>query len=105
MKTSNQIPSCMANIVREDMRIESFKKFDFTKFSMPMIVIYDKPLDYNEHYAARAWTYDPILKRYVPTRYVVVKESYESIIKEIPFNFARVERCIEDDPCIVEIYI
>lgn len=105
MKTSNQMPSCMANIIREDLKIDSFRRFDFSKFTMPMIVIYEKPLDYSNSYVARVYNYDPILKRYVPTKYVAVKESYESLIKEIPLNLAKVERCVEDDPCIVEIYM
>ncbi len=102
---SNSMPLAMNNIIRNDVVMDSFKKFNFSTFVMVMIVIYFSPSDYEDKYIARVWTFDPILRRHVPTKFMMIKDTLDEVRQELPPILTKIDRFDNDDKCIVEVYL
>lgn len=84
-----------------DIVLESFLGINLQKVCrVPIIAVYKNPSDYPEQYVARLWD---IHKR--PTRFVMVKESLESIRQNILATMTRLDPCQDDDPILVETWI
>lgn len=84
----------------EDIRIKDFCKIlNSNEFKMPIIVIYEKPKDYPNHYIARVWDADK------PTNAVMIRDSLEEIRSEMPCSFVKVNRFDKDDNCIIEVWV
>ncbi len=86
-------------------RIKEEKRFYYSEMLrkvrlMPMIVIYDHPTDYPNHYVARVWDIDK------PTGMMIAANTLEEIRESIPRKHMKcIGRRPEDDPHIVEVWI
>lgn len=82
-----------------DIFLEDFLRINIYKLvRIPMIVIYNKPKNYPEHYIARLWDGNK------PTNYTIIRDSLDSIRAAIP-PMNRISRSEKDDPVIVETWI
>jgi len=71
---------------------------------LPMIVIYEKPLDFPDKYVARLWNICGGDGR--PTEVAVTGETLDEIRGKIPFQtMIPIGRFTEDDPHVVEVWI
>ncbi len=68
-----------------------------------MFVIYDSPLDLPCLFVARRWEVDALGER--PTDDFAIALSLEAIREEIPPGLARLPRCTDDEPHIVEVWL
>lgn len=86
---------------RNDIVIDNFLHMDMrTIVSVPIIAVYEKPLDYPDKYVARLWGI-----KNKPTSIVVVKDSLEEIRNAIPKGMHRLGATSMDDPVLIETYI
>lgn len=86
-------------------QVETLDLVDFSKLTVPMIVIYDKPLDFPESFIGRIWDIDK--GKAMPTNTFIVRDSIEEIREDI-LNagfFYKFERAAGDDPSIVETWM
>lgn len=76
---------------------------DLSGLDMPLITIYEKPLDFPLQYAARIWSG----KGPRPTDTVIVKDTLDALREDI--RAAGFQTCFKradgDDPCIVETWM
>lgn len=79
--------------------LDDFRQFNFKFGDLPMIVIYDKPLDFPEYYVARLFSGDRA------TRYCVIHKSLEGILDAIPRSFVELGRTLDDDVKIITVFI
>jgi hypothetical protein len=84
--------------MRKTTLVDSFTGLDYTKYRMPLITVYDSPSDYPGKFIARLFDVQN------PTEFAVVKNTLEEVRMSIPFQH-RLERRIEDDPNIVEVWL
>lgn len=86
-----------------DRQLVSFRQADFSNMSLPMITIYDHPLDYPNAYVARVWE----AKTLTPTNVVVCKKNLEELRKDIQAAgfLVRIDGKVEADPVILETWI
>jgi hypothetical protein len=71
--------------------------------SLKIITIYNKPLDYPNHFIAREYFVNPEKK---VTGNVIAKEKTLSLVrKKIPRNMIRIIRSPEDDINVIETWI
>lgn len=86
-----------------DRKLVSFRQADFSNMSLPMITIYDHPLDYPNAYVARVWE----AKMLAPTNVVVCKKNLEELRKDIQAAgfLVRIDGKVEADPVILETWI
>ena len=84
----------------KDLVFDNFQTNMIKSFStLPIIVIYNKPKDYPDHYVARLFDKDK------PTKAIMLKETLEELRKGIPIYMIRMSRSATDDRNIVESYI
>lgn len=81
------------------MSVKTFKDLDFRQFTMPIITVYDKPLDYPTKFVARLYDLQKA------TEFAVIADSLEEIRKTIPGWMVKMDRDMSDVKSIVEIYI
>lgn len=79
--------------------LRTFYDLDFSDFKIPMIVVYDHPIDCPTKFTARVFDVDKL------TCYAVVADSLDEIRKNISSCFVRLDRQETDDPVIVEVWI
>lgn len=86
-----------------DRKLVSFRQADFSNMSLPMITIYDHPLDYPNTYVARVWE----AKILTPTNVVVCKKNLEELRKDIQAAgfTVRIDERLEYRPVILETWI
>ncbi len=86
---------------REDKIVNG--AFDYNKLikiaRLPMICIYNHPIDYPKNYVARVWDANH------PTHLVALADTLEEIREKIPPNMTKLPPMKEDDPVIVEVWI
>ena len=87
-----------------DIVIDSFREIDIRALTeIPMITIYNKPVDYPGKYVARLIGFKdgaPLI-----FRHIVIKEKLEDLRNSIPDGMVKLRPSENDDPKIVEIYI
>lgn len=74
----------------------------------PMIVVSKNTADYGEKYVARLWRYvfdEHIELRHEPTKYVIIADSLTEISNHIPWFLNFIPRFLEDDDCIVGVFL
>lgn len=86
-------------MVNQDRLINSFSEINFTKYKMPIIVIFSSPIDYQDMYIAR------VFDVHKPTNYILTRTNLEAIRKEIPKGFSLIKNSPGDDATIVETWI
>lgn len=79
--------------------LESFVDYDFTNCVLPLITVYNRPLDFPDKYVARLFDLDKA------TVYAIVKDNIEEIHESLPAGFTRMDRNKVDDPNIVEVWL
>lgn len=79
--------------------LSTFYDMDFSGFRIPMIVVYDHPIDCPTKFVARLFDLDKL------TKYAIVADSLEELQENIPPRFFRLARQENDDPTIVEIWV
>ena len=83
-----------------NIELTSFQDFNFSEsIKLPIIVIYNKPTDFNDKYVARLFNVD------LPTPYIVLKNTMDELINEIPKGFIMMNRDKTDDPVIECVFI
>lgn len=104
MKTENA-GNAAADIVVEsfiDSIIKLFCRADSAPWAaslVPLIVIYERPMDYPDRFVARLWATS------TPTNYVAFGESLEEVRKSVLPGMRNIGRNGKDDPCIVEVWV
>lgn len=84
-----------------DMVLEDFKNLNLnTIVNVPIIAVYDSPVDYPGQYVARLWDI-----RNKPTQFIIVKDNIEEIRMAIPNHMTRLGPNSMDDPDIIETWI
>ena len=83
----------------ETQVIPTFNEFNFSSFKMPMIVVYDHPIDCPAYFVARLFDFE---KR---TKYAIVANNLDELQENIPQHFAKLNRQNDDDPAILEVWI
>jgi len=68
-------------------------------FKVPMVVIYERPIDYPEHYVARLWDTDK------PSCIIMVSPTYEELRNKMPKGMINIKRSQIDDERIYETWI
>lgn len=79
----------------------SFADVDLSDLKLPMIVIYEKPSDFPNHFVARIW--EATIP--APTDVAMVESTLDAIHAGIPGRFIRMDRTPGDDPNILETWI
>ena len=79
--------------------VDDLNDVDYVGMPYPMIVIYDHPKDYPDHFVARVWCLGQ------PTQYISLSKSADSLRKEIPEGFTITKKPEGEDPVILETYI
>lgn len=110
----------MVEVKKYDVVLDTFRTTkDVDIFNIlsrtPLIVIYKNTAEYGDKYVARLWEYRKLNKnspftqlpqsRYIPTIYIVLADSMAEISKKIPWFLNFLPRYMDDDPCIVGVYI
>lgn len=81
------------------MRIYSLLNVDYSRYKLPIIVVYKKPLDYPNHYVARLFDSDK------PTDIHMIRKNLDPLRRQIPKQFVNVKRDPRDENHIVESYV
>ncbi|WP_218571298.1 hypothetical protein [Paenibacillus oralis] len=71
----------------------------FNRFRVPIISITYNTSDFPHKYAGRLFDLDQ------PTPYIVIRNTLEELRQEIPPHFSVLERSVNDDPVIVEVWV
>ena len=81
--------------------ITSTKELDTSNLKVPVIVVYEHPDDYPEYYVARVFNVDK------PTDTIMLKDKLSEIQDDIRANtdMMFMLRGVEDEPCIVGVWI
>lgn len=87
----------------ESQIVSDFHNVDFSNLDLPMIVLYDKPKDFPEHFVARIFNISH--GNVQATDMCMIAGSAEEIRTGIPPRFARIERHEDDDANIVESWL
>lgn len=83
--------------------IAGFQYADFSDLDLPMIVVYEHPLDFPDSYVARVFNVSKSAVQ--PTDMIMLGATLEDIRGGIPDGFFRMERCAMDDWQIVESWV
>ena len=62
-------------------------------------VIYDHPIDFPNEFVARKFILDK------PTKDMIVMPSLDEVRKMLPPDLTRLDRCLEDDPRMIEVWL
>lgn len=84
-----------------EKRIASMKEVDLSDLHMPIIAIYDSPVDFKGKFAARIFDLNK------PTDTIMVKDTWEEIYEDIRknTNMAYMIRDPRDPPSLVGVWI
>ena len=79
-------------------------RFDYARLlkqtTLPIITVYNHPLDYPDKFVARVWDVDR------PTNLAAIADTYEELLQAIPVHqMTRMEPSEKDDPVIRETWI
>jgi hypothetical protein len=85
--------------MRTSVILRSFNEIDFGRYRLPIITVYDNPIDFEGKCVARLFDCDEA------TRYCVVSDSIDELLSDIPLRFSKIEKMEDDDPNIVAIYV
>lgn len=83
----------------EKIQLQTMIEVDYNQFQMPMITVYDSPLDFPNKFVARIFDLEN------PTPYFMVKDTYKEIRKEIPRHFTNIGRQFGDKQAIKEVWV
>ncbi|KYG90807.1 hypothetical protein A0U40_17925 [[Bacillus] sp. KCTC 13219] len=86
-------------IIRTNFEVETFIDMDLSKCEIPLIVVYERPLDFPNEFVGRLFNVDR------PTEFFVRGATEGDIISKIPGSFTRLPRSPADEPHIVCAYI
>lgn len=78
--------------------LSTFHHFNFSVVVMPLIVVFDQPIDCPSQYVARLFDLDK------GTQYAVVADGLDELRSKIPQQFVKLNRHESDDPVIVEVW-
>lgn len=67
--------------------------------SIPLIVVYENPLDFPGKFVGRLWYLDRA------TPYAIVKDTFEEVVEEISPQMVKLPVSFRDDPIIVATYV
>lgn len=81
--------------------VNSFAEVDFSDMRLPMLVVYERPKDFPNHYVVRVWE----ASANQPTNIAAIAKSLDLARAMIPGGFVRLDRDPSDDPVIVESYV
>lgn len=84
---------------REDATIAHWNATQ--KGDLPQFVIYRSPADYPGKYVVRMWR---TLVDAGPTPFIGITNTLDAAREIVPFGLFRMQRFVEDDPCIVEVW-
>lgn len=85
---------------KKDLVMETFRDGPIHNLAkLPIIVLYEKPIDYPEHYVARLFNVNK------PTKVIVIKDSLQELRKTIPVHMLKINRSTLDESQIIESYI
>ena len=85
---------------KKDLVMETFRDGPIHSLAkLPIIVLYEKPTDYPEHYVARLFNGDK------PTKMVAIKDSLPELRRTIPVQMVKISRSTLDESQIIESYI
>lgn len=94
----------MKNIAEKENRmVESLCQVDFSELEVPLVTVYEQPLDFSDAFVARVWDG----KGPKPTNVMIKRSSVREIREDIAAaGFATVfPRAEDDDPYIVETWM
>lgn len=85
----------------ENKVVESIREVDFTDMKMPMIVVYEKPLDFPDKYIARVFECEK------PTNVIIIRDSLQECRDDITVAgfLVCLERSDDDVLSVVETWI
>ena len=86
----------------ENIFVFDFKsQIDYSRFDLPMIIVYSHPSDFPDKFVARLFD----LQR--PTPYIAIADSLSDIRNIIPYpgRFHKMPRSKYDAPSITEVYM
>jgi hypothetical protein len=66
-------------------------------------VIYDHPRDYSDKFVARLWKVSA--GRMIATEEMHLADTLEEVRGKVPQGLYRLARFLDDDPCIVEVWL
>jgi hypothetical protein len=87
------------NPMAKSIEVTSWDQVDFSDIKMPIITIYQDPLDYPQKYVARLFNLTD------PTNVVMLGDNYEELVRRKPLAMVSFNRSPDDDPKIVETWI
>jgi hypothetical protein len=79
----------------EDINLRTISEF-------PMIGVYYNPKDYPKKYVARVFDIRP--GEVYATRYIMICDSLEELRSVMPDGFSRMNKSLNDDPELVEVW-
>ncbi|MEK5357995.1 hypothetical protein [Paenibacillus sp. FSL L8-0709] len=79
--------------------LPTYQNVVFSNFRLPMIVVFDHPIDCPTKFVARLFELN------VPTKYATVADNLDELRSQLPLSFNRLDRHTSDDPTIVEVCI
>lgn len=83
----------------KSIEVTSWEQVDFSDMKMPIITIYQYPLDYPQKYVARLFDLTS------PTNVFMLGDNYEELVSHKPFMMTILNRSPNDDAKIVEVWI
>ncbi len=89
----------------ERQQVESLEMVDFSELTWPMVVIYEKPLDFPDSFIGRIW--DVTKGKATPTNTFIAKDNVEAVREDIAAAgfMMKFDRADGDDPIIVETWM
>lgn len=87
-----------------DIIVDNFIEIELNQITaLPMIIVYDKPIDYPGKYVARLMgIYGVKPEMY---RHIMLKDTLAEIHAGIPLIMCRLSPSLNDDPKIIEVFI
>jgi hypothetical protein len=82
-----------------DVIVKNFNKIKGNNIRLPIIIVYDRPVDYPQFCVARIFDVDK------PTDMIMLKDNLEQLRKFKPNNMGIYNRSKDDDKRIVETWI
>lgn len=81
--------------------LPDFSQVDFSGMRLPMVVIYEHPIDFPHHYVGRIWE---CLPNALPTNIMVVDATLDGLREKIPPQMVCLARAPDDEPHILEAW-
>lgn len=83
----------------KSVEVTSWEQVDFSDMKMPIITVFQYPFDYPQKYVARLFDIEN------PTNVIMLGDNYEQLVSRKPPMMVKLNRSLNDDPKIVEIWI